>query len=327
MASPAVDALAGFDFVSDGVVDIKEQLANVWHGNSAYNDVGCALGFQAEALSGLATLAEHNIRPERCRSQPFVMHAKDTSEPCFSCYSDVWFKLLAHEWSASDITPSFSGEGAEHCDLNTNEDATTTRFHGTTVKAVKGMMSAGGFIPGPNGHGRRGKYLLGLFCTESLGEAFQRVDPWRAIGCDFLHVYGCPVVVELQVASWKLRRYHGHRRDLKVVEGSPGTLMQGVLLKRVHVNRRYFWNFVRNTGVTRAAICGQESPGCTTCGQFISIEDQNQLCRKWRDESIGYKSGSGLVYCPECADMVCNHSRYIGRDPLNRLTPAWPSRK
>ena len=185
-------------------------------------------------------------------------------------------------------------------------------------------MNAGGFIPGPNGHGRRGKYLQGLFCTESLGEAFQRVDPWRAIGCDFLHVYGCPVVVELQVASWKLRRYHGHRRDLKVVEGSPGTLMQGVLLKRVHVNRRYFWNFVRNTGVPRAAICGQGSPGCTTCGQFISIEDQNQLCKKWRDESIGYKSGSGIVYCPHCADMVCNHSRYIGRDPLYRLTPAWP---
>ena len=115
MASPTVDALAGFDFESDGVVDINEQLAHVWHGNSAYDDVGCALGFQAEALSGLATLAKHNIRPKRCRSQPFVMHAKDTSEPCLSCYSDVWFKLLAHEWSASDITPSFSGEGAEHC--------------------------------------------------------------------------------------------------------------------------------------------------------------------------------------------------------------------
>ena len=322
MASPTMDALAGFDFESDGVVDIKEQLAHVWQLNPAYDDVGCALGVQVEALSGFATLAKHNIRPERCRSQPFVMHAKDTSEPHLSCYSDAWFKLLAHEWSASDITPSFSGEGAENYDLHTNEDATTTRFHGTTVRAVKGMMSAGGFIPGPNGHGRRGKYLLGLFNTGSLGEAFQRVDPWRAIGCDFLHVYGCPVVVELKVATLQLHRYHQHRSDLRVVVGSPGKLMQGVLLKKVHVNRRYFSNYVSNTGRPRSEICGQNSPGCTSCGQFISIAQQNQLCKRWSHESIGYKAGSGIVYCPHCAGMVCNRSQVIGRDPLYRLNPA-----
>ena len=68
-------------------------------------------------------------------------------------------------------------ENFPFCSSESAESA--TRYHGTTLDAVISMIAKGGFIPGQNGHGRRGKYLFGLFCCTSVGEALLRVDPWR----------------------------------------------------------------------------------------------------------------------------------------------------
>ena len=139
-------------------------------------------------------------------------------------------------------------------------DDTTTRYHGTTLKAALSMLSTGGFIPGPNGHGRKGKYLQGLFCASSVGEAVWRVDPWReARGTrrEFLDLFGRPVVVELEVASFKLRRYHSHRRDLGVVEGTPGVLMPGVRLVKVHVNRQGTKEFATTRHLQQQGMCAE----------------------------------------------------------------------
>ena len=85
--------------------------------------------------------------------------------------------------------------------------------------------------------------MQGLFCASSVGEAVWRVDPWREARVSrrgpVLDLLGCPVVVELEMASFKFRRYHRHRLDLGVVEATPGVLMRGVRLVKVHVNEGY----------------------------------------------------------------------------------------
>ena len=295
--------------------DVMSKLAHIWHSNPQVDYARHADGFQLDALHGFATLSHCQIYPERCRSSVLVQHDSDASDPQLSCYSS-WFKLLKEEWYSSDITHYFSGDGMQ--DYSLESDDNKTRYHGTTLKAVVSMLSTGGFIPGPNGHGHRGKYLQGLFCATEVGEAFLRVDPWREATRDgHLDLLGCPVVVELKVASFKLRRYHQHRRDLRVVEGMPGVLMQGISLAKVHINRRYFWNFclTRNRRVSRDEVCGQHSAGCMTCGHYISIDRQNMVCKGWTDLEIGYKSKPGNVYCPHCAGMYCKSSLYIGRAP------------
>ena len=203
----------------------------------------------------------------------------------------------------------------QNCSFDTCQKE-SRRFHGTTLRAAVSMLRSGGFIPGPNGHGYRGKYLQGLFCAEKLGEAFQRSDPWREQAEDgSLQLLGCPVVVELEVAAiTDLRRYHKHRRDLRVIRGSEGVLMKGIRLRKIHINWRYLWNFCKTVDIKigREVACGTGSNGFMTCGSFISVEDQKKVCKKWFDPAIGYKSTSGFVYCPHCYSMVARHSNTIG---------------
>ena len=295
--------------------DVLCRLASVW-GSNPEDVAGHAFGCHLDAMQGFATLRQHKVFPGRCSQTPLVPHGSDASNPVFSEHSSDWCKLLQKEWYSSDITSYFVGDGMEFYDLESDEQK--TRYHGTTLKAALSMLSTGGFIPGPNGHGRKGKYLQGLFCASSVGEAVWRVDPWReARGTKrdpLLDLLGCPVVVELKVASFKLRRYHRHRRDLGVVPGKPGVLMTGVKLEKVHVNRRYFWNFCqsRYRNVSRAEACGH---GKCNCGCWISVEEQDKLCKKWEDLSIGYKSAAGIVYSPHCSGMWCKHSYIMGMAP------------
>ena len=46
-----------------------------------------------------------------------------------------------------------------------------TLYHGTTWANLLGILSAGGFIPGENGHSKCRKYYRGAFGSSSLGEA------------------------------------------------------------------------------------------------------------------------------------------------------------
>ena len=112
---------------------------------------------------------------------------------------------------------------------NPTEPPGCLHFHGTTLKAAVSMLQLGGFIPGKNGHCKRGKYLQGLFCADSLGEAFLRVNPCRALDSrGRLQLAGCPVVVELVAAH--VREYHQERSDLHVMEGEPGKVLPGFRL-------------------------------------------------------------------------------------------------
>ena len=201
------------------------KLSHIWRSNSQDED-GHALGFLTHATEGWAELAKQGVVPGRCKATPWQQHGSDAKDPRLSLHSSYWCKLLKMEWYTSDITCKFRGDGAECCTLESED--TATRYHGTTLKAVVSMIEKGGFIPGINGHGRKGKYLLGLFSADSIGEAIGRVDPWReAKGTGreaHLDLLGCPVVVELQVASCKLHRYHGSRRDLRVFQVRPAFL-------------------------------------------------------------------------------------------------------
>ena len=293
--------------------DCVRALDCIWHSQQVESgeDSGCWLS----ALQGLTTLSRHRIHPGKVHSSAWVQHGPEPSDPRLSCFSGFWLKLLREEWYSSDITPSFYGDGMQNYSLERNEDdRVERRYHGTTLQAAVSMMRTGGFIPGPNGHGCRGKYLQGLFCTDTVADAFQRVDPWRVGDGDRLSFMGCPVVVELEVAAFKLRQYHRYRPDLRVIEGMPDVLMQGVQLVKVHGNRRFFSNFSQTIErtLTKRELCGTGSRGSLTCGHFISLDSQAKLYRKRYNPQIGYKSGKGMVYCPRCAGYCCFNSRNFG---------------
>ena len=265
-----------------------------------------------DALHGWSTLIPHCGMIGMCASS-MKMHGPHVTDPKLSEYSDVnWAKLVRKEWYSCDISCYFKSAHDEYELHLVTETAPQTRYHGTTLKAALSMLRTGGFIPGPNGHGYRGKYLQGFFCTTSVGDAFCRVDPTRELQNDRLHLMGCPVVVEVKVAH--LQQYHRHRHDVSVAPGRPGVLMSGVQLTRIHVNSRYFWNFAKALfrDVKPSEACGTGCPAHTTCGAFISHEAQCMLGRQKLDAAVGYKSGKGYVYCPKCAPMTCMKSKVIG---------------
>ena len=266
----------------------------------------------ADALRGWSTLIRHCGMIGMCASS-MTMHRAHVTDPRLSEYSDlVWSKLVRKEWYECDISCYFTSAHDEYAFDLVTETAAQTRYHGTTLKAALSMLRTGGFIPGPNGHGCNGKYVQGLFCTTSVGDAFRRVDPTRELRNGHLHLMGCPVVVELRVAQ--LRQYHKRRHDVFVAPGQPGVLMSGVQLTKIHVNSRYLWNFLQTLcrDVKPSEACGTGCPAHTTCGAFISHEAQCMLRRQKPDPAVGYKSIKGYVYCPYCAPMTCMNSIVIG---------------
>ena len=300
------------DDVQPHVMNAASRMWHTGHSDGPGHESGCWL----DALHGWSILARHQIYPEPCKATSMRQHQAHPDDDRLSAFSDMlWSKLLRPEWFVSIVEHHFNGQGTDDYELSETPD--TTRFHGTTLRAAESMIRTGGFIPGPNGHGYKGKYLQGLFCAKTLGEAFMRVDPWRESINGNLQFGGCPVVVELAIASVQLRRYHKTRRGVKVVLGDPGVIMKGVKVQSIHVNCRCFWNFciAKCMDVSREVCCGHGSPGCSTCGQYISHEKQARLWKKTYDPKIGYRSGAGYVYCEHCARMYCSQSVYIGIQP------------
>ena len=235
-----------------------------------------------DALRGWSTLIRHCEMIGWCATS-MVMHGPHVTDPQLSEYSDmVWAKLVRKEWYSCDIRCYFKSAHDEYALDLVPETTPHTRYHGTTLKAALCMLRTGGFIPGPNGHGCRGKYLQGLFCTTSVGDAFCRVDPTRELQNGCLHLMGCPVVVEVKVAH--LRQYHRRRPDVAVAPGPPGVLMSGVQLTRIHVNSRYFRNFAEALfrNVKPSEACGTGCPAHTTCGAVIPLGIQCKLVKKKR---------------------------------------------
>ena len=283
----------------------------IWSAASDGEDVTAAKGAWLDSLHGWAMLSGYDIRPGTAHQSALSRHLPHDTDDRLSNYSDMrWSKLLRKEWYESDISCRLLGDGMQHCSWHACGSEVCHRFHGTTLQAAVSMLRTGGFIPGPNGHGYKSKYLQGLFCASTLGEALMRVDSWRHAKDHCLKLSGCPVVVELEVAAIKLRRYHSTRLDLRVIPGEEGALMTGVKLCKIHINKRILWNFCqaeKTFNVTKELACKG------TCGMYIHSERQMSLCKGWTDPEGYYKSKSGgHVYCPHCAGWVTNNHTYIG---------------
>ena len=277
---------------------------------------------RCDALAGWNTLRnEFGIVRADAQGEAWQLHPGHDVDAMLSVYSNLsGTLLLRHQWYSSGIESRFvhADGGTSHAHAPARDARErSTKFHGTTLQAVAAMMRSGGFIPGPNGHGRKGKYMQGLFCADELAEAFLRVDPNKLLVDGALHFAACPAVVELEAAE--LRRYHLHRRDVHVVPGAPGEVMPGILITKVHVNRRHVWNFCQAhvSRLTPKETCGGGSPSWTTCGRRIPKEQQEILYKKKFHGGIGYKSSRGYVYCPCCWQCVTQDGpRVLGERPL-----------
>jgi hypothetical protein len=117
-----------------------------------------------------------------------------------------------------------------------------------------------------------------------------------------------------------LRRFHTHRKDVQVVPGTPGCFATGVRVIRVHVNRRYFANFLllaqMASPVALSGVCGSGSKSFTTCGCLLTTE--------WMSRTASYVPGDwykskskGHLYCPNCAGYICMSKthHWLGTEP------------
>ena len=151
-----------------------------------------------------------------------------------------------------------------------------TRFHGTNFAALIMIARTGGFIPGLNGHGLRGRYFQGCFTATTLGQALERCDSLRVRDHNGrLRASSMPIVLEMDAIN--VQRYHRHRIDLGVTSGLPGKVIAGVRIKKVHVNWRLVETFWEYRGGPINVPLGHrvEFTKCFNirhCGRHINIE-------------------------------------------------------
>jgi hypothetical protein len=126
------------------------------------------------------------------------------------------------------------------------------------------------------------------------------------------------VVLELKAVG--LRRFHMHRKDVEVKPGTPGCFVTGVRVTSVHLNRRYFANYLRlaqmASPVALSGVCGSGSQSFTTCGC--------PLTQVWISRMASYVPGqwyksksNGHLYCPNCAGYIVrsNTHCWLGTEP------------
>ena len=172
-----------------------------------------------------------------------MVHAGDGR----SEYSSRWDRLRAQDWYCIDVGMHLRQLNDVENELwNLSLDSTVqTRFHGTNFAALIMIARTGGFIPGLNGHGLRGKYFQGCFTATTLGQALERCDSLRVRDYNGrLRASSMPIVLEMDAIN--VQRYHRHRSDLGVTSGPPGKVIAGVRIKKVHVNWRLvekFWEY------------------------------------------------------------------------------------
>ena len=163
-----------------------DRWANVWsEAQRGGVDPSIAPGYLSDAVEGWHELTDHyHVAGVTVGISRLVMHEKHGQDPWLSECSTLGFqgtKLVRSEWFSADIRSYFKRTDQGPSQTKPTEPPGCLHFHGTTLKAAVSMLQLGGFIPGKNGHGKRGKYLQGLFCADSLGEAFMRADPGRAL--------------------------------------------------------------------------------------------------------------------------------------------------
>ena len=225
-----------------------------------------------------------------------------------STYSSQWDWLRAEDWSSIDIGMHLRQQNEMEVWEVSIDSTVQTRFHGTNFAALIMIARTGGFIPGINGHGFKGKYFQGCFTADTLGQALERCDALRVIDNNGrLRACSMPIVLEMDAIN--VQRYHGHRTDLGVTRGAPGQLIPGVWIKKVHVNWRLvenFWKYIDGAiNVPRGhwvdfTMCGN----VRHCGSITRWTNE-----PWRDD--WKRSKKGHWYCRRCQARCLTSSHWM----------------
>ena len=222
-----------------------------------------------------------------------------------SVYSTHWDYLQAVDWWSFPIGLHLKQQNENDRWVCSKDNEKQTRYHGTNFTAVIMIVLSGGFVPGSNGHGWKGKYFQGCFTADSLGQAFSRADALRVLdGAGNLRACSMPVVLELEAIN--VKRYHSRRADLGVTPGPPGVVIRGVWITRIHVNWLLVEKFMAYAG-GRLNVPTRNWVDFTCChniGQCGSVT--KFTCEPWRE---GWqKSRKGHWYCRLCTPSCIEKS-------------------
>lgn len=235
----------------------------------------------------------------------------------------MWWFLKAADWYSAEVTTvaQVAGSVSEDFEWGVQEEDgfEHTLYHGTTFYNLLGILSAGGFIPGENGHSKCRKHYKGAFGSSSLGEASMRADSSRH-GTP-IRAFAMPVVLEMKACT--LVRYHKNSKSVFVVPGETGKLHPGVRIAKVH----FKWSLVQNfwrLGLSDPerqlhafygveCLCGQGNPGFNGCGKVMtpdgrSVRDDNG--RVAPGEWFG-KTNKGYRYCQNCLATVQSRNKVL----------------
>ena len=183
---------------------------------------------------------------------------------------------------------------------NVNNDD-VTGFHGTILKCAKSIVEIG-FLPGPGGHVKKGKYHEGAFMSKNCSPAFLRSDMTRHVLDDKIYSFeSCPCVLEMRTSSALLVHYHKHNRDLCVLPGTRSKVLPGLRIEAVHFNTWFLQNYrqlehselrakIKARGGVLETICGghRQLTDFSSCGA-VSFNPYNDFV----------KLGKHRV-CPKC---------------------------
>ena len=242
-----------------------------------------------------------------------------------------WFRT--EEWFRFPVDMSSRWDPQACKDYVTNEDENHTDmgfkgklFHGCPFGAFLGMLGKGGFVAGEGACKKNTRSVSGAFCTTDFFDAFckgqghmfdfAKFDPQTQQ--PLLNLMCMPVVVEV-VPMHVITHVHGRKYCM---EGIPGELVPGCLVRAVHMNKFIFKNYLalQKCGpipldCTETRLCGQTykrhvglvKPKQASCGAVVTKKQDGM-----------HKSNGGYWYCNSCGKFWTNRTRVLAFGPLQR---------
>lgn len=219
-----------------------------------------------EALRGFLLMDEANMCPHS-KIGPTIPWRDLESPPLAGVPAHLHEQFL-DEWIKIPILH----ENLEYVENVFNDDVTL--FHGTISKCARKIVEIG-FLPGPNGHVKNRKYYEGAFMSKSFVPACYRSDMTRHVQGDSIYDFeSCPCVLEMRTSSALLVNFHKHNKDLFVLPGSRGQVLQGLRIEAIHFNKRFVQNYRRLHSLElRKQIVAHGGVLETICGGHRQLKD------------------------------------------------------
>ena len=231
------------------------------------NFFGGKLDIAEEALRGFILLDEVGMCPHSTMGSAIPWRQLE-SPPSLDGISVGLREQFLDEWLKVRVLQS----NVEYVENVNNDDV--TGFHGTILKCAKSIVEIG-FLPGPGGHVKKGKYHEGAFMSKNFSPAFLRCDMGRHVLDDKIYsLESCPCVLEMRTSSALLVHYHKHNRDLCVLPGTRSKVLPGLRIEAVHFNTWFLQNYRQlEHSELRAKIKARGGVLETICGGHRQLTD------------------------------------------------------